>query len=1295
MPADFDLLRSYVPRLVTRRLADEPRPIEVPASEHTEGALLFVDISGFTPLTERMARRGAAGAEELGRLLNDFFGGVVDDIASHGGQVVDFAGDAVFALWLADDDLADAALRASQCALALQERIQARGDQDVPLAIKETVGAGAVSVLHVGGDGRRACVVAGDAQRQVTASERHAEPGSVVLSGEVAALLGDRVDARPEADGCARLVAVEQPVAPVPLLDVTLDRSAEPALRDYVPPAVQARVDAGQGDWLAEFRRVTSVFVNVVGLRYDDEGALARLHDVALSVQRIARRFKGYVSQFAIDDKGTVFLVAFGLPPRAHEDDATRGVRAALAIEQEIANQGLRSAIGITTGRVFCAPVGSQERRQYQLQADVVNLAARLMQAALDDVLCDAATARELDGAYETLAPIRVKGKTAPVAVFRPYDDGNATDARADTNVPLIGRERERDAIAGWVAQLAEEGRGHSVVLEGEAGIGKSRLVQELVDQAQLAGCLTLLGAASAIEEATPWFAWRSVFAQLFELDAVPPTQGARRRHVTRRLRAQPEHLELAPLLDAALLLDLPPTPTTASLSGKLRAERTRDLLVALLRGAAQDHPTVLILEDAHWMDSASWALARRVLDEIDGLLFVVASRPAAEGDGAVLTALTDEADEHVLLEAMSGDDVSALVCRRLQVDALGADVDALIRERAEGHPFFSEELAYALRDAQLIVVDEGRARLATDAEAARRQLPDTVQGVVTSRLDALSPEHQLTLKTASVIGRAFSPAAVRAAHPARPDDDALLGQLVELEELDLVRAARGDEESAFAFKHAIIRDVAYDGMLYAQRRGLHAAVARYLEEAHGDDLAPVINALAHHWREAAGDRGDDVEACARAASAAARAGESALEGGAFHEAHALLEDAVRFHHQLPEEGRDVADELEWLILLGTATFTTQGYGSARTLEAYERVWPLAREHGSDEQRFNVMFGRWIARHFTNADDAIAVGEQMLSMAEATGNDEHVLQAHHALWTTLMQQPDYGRSLQHLEAGLKLYRPQWHGRHCVLYGGHDPGACGQRALALSSWAMGFPDRAADAAARARDWSQRHAYTLATTQLASAFVARQRGDVDEADRIASDLVALAERNALPGFLPWARTFQAWAVGRRGDLDEGIERFERLVPALGYLDPGYMTMLLDLYQQARRAEPGLKLVDELFTAVEERNEHNFEPELHRLRGELRLCAAGGREAAPDAVVAEAADDFQAAAALAARQGALSFELRAALSYARLRAARGREAEADALLAPVYDRFTEGFETEDLRQARALLGRSAPGR
>jgi class 3 adenylate cyclase/tetratricopeptide (TPR) repeat protein len=1289
-------LVSYAPELVAARLARDPDQFDVPSAERTEGALLFVDISGFTPLTERLAQKGPSGAEELGRILNGFFAETVDEIAAHGGIIVDFAGDALFAVWL-EEDLAESARRATQCAIALQEIIQTRGRNDISLAIKTTVGAGAIQILHVAlGPDHRSCVVGGEAQRQVAAAEKFAEPTNVILSESAANLLGTSARTRPLFPGCVRLVGLNDLIPPRSRPTVVLSEDTDDALSAYLPRSIQERVGLGQEKWLAEFRRVTSVFVNVIGLELDAEDAAQRLQKAARAIHIQAQRFSGQVQQFVIDDKGTVMLVAFGLPPRSHEDDARRGIRAALAMEEAIAGLGLRSAIGITTGWIFCGPVGSDRRREFQVQGDAVNLAARLMQAALDDVLCDAATARQAPEQCEALSPIEVKGKAAPIPIFRPTGDDTGFLGPSGDTTPLVGRSEERQRLLSRIHGLRDDKAGGVVILEGEAGIGKSRLLKELVLIAQESDVGVLYGAGNAIDGGAPYHGWKRVFEEVLDLGAVPANPGARRRHTMRRLRKREARLELAPLLNPVLHLEHPESAATASLSAAIRSALTCDLLVELLKEevSTQPIPSVLILEDAHWLDTASWTLLHRVAQEIPHLLIVMATRPPTGKEVEDLDALKAAAAdfERLSLSPMTRRETADLVCHLLGVEALPPEVGDLIRKSAEGNPFFSEEIALSLRQSGILLVDARTARLSPMAELEALRLPDTIQGVVVSRLDALNADEQFLIKVASVLGRTFQPDMVQAIHPVDLSHDDLLRHLKNLEAQGLIRTERSAAGMRYAFKHPITREVAYESMLHAQRQKLHRRAAEAIEQVHGDADPAWVTALAHHWKKAAEAGENDTHAARRAVKYLEMAGARALKNGAFVSGHAFLEDALRLLRKTRGGGDSHRRELRLLMLLGTSTFTTEGYGSPKTAAAYHRAWEVAAIWGTLEEKFQVKWGQWIALHFANAtDEALAKGEEMLALAKEADDPELIMQAHHGLWTTLISRPDYERAEAHLKAGLALYQPSMLERHCVQFGGHDPGACGERAMGLSSWTRGFPDKARAHAHRAMELGQRHAYTLATTQLAAAFVARQRGDVDEAVAIADALIAQSKENALPGFIPWAQVYRAWARGMWGDAAGGIEAFEALIPDLGYLDPGYMCMLLDLYLSAGNAREGLELLRDLFALVEKKNERNYEPELFRYRGHFHQINAGDGSLDDDEREFFAEEDFRRALRLARDQGARSFELRAAMALVGLFPPGSRKEKARDQLREIYNQFAEGFETRDLKAAQTLLGES----
>lgn len=816
-----------------------------------DAAVLWLDVSGFTALSEMLGERGVAGAERLSELLNERFGALIEIVVRHGGDITHFAGDALCAVWPQRDDLPlAAALRlAAQAAITLQALPDdpGRREGEPPLRVRIGVAAGRCAWAVLGGDEEAFFVVGGMPAVQAAAAAAAGQPGEVVVAAAAWPLLpgaADGGDVTPAGD--RRLRALDGCTAPLPLA-VNAPPVGRDAAAGFLPRVLRERL-ATSGGWLAEFRRVTVLFVGFGDGDFADPAGHAEAQAQVRALQAAVARFEGTVHQLVAEERGATLIAAWGLAGVTHEDDARRGVEAALAMHDALSRRGVPCAVGITTGRLFCGVRGSATRREWAIVGDRMNMAARLMRAARAGVLCDDATAMAAAARlrFDALPSVALKGKAKPVAVFRP---AGAAAARA-LAVDLVGRAAETMQFDAWLGE-ARQGRGGVRLIEGEAGIGKSALLADLVRRAAAQGGAVARGEGDAVESGTAYFAWRGVLRTLLGADArAAPAELASR--LGEALADEPAASERLALFNDVLALGLPETAVTAAMQAQGRADALRDLTGLLLRRAAARRPLLVAIDDAQWLDSASWALLAATAHRAGEVLFAVALRPVAEPLPAGLRQLLAGGAGRLAIAPLAPADALRMVCARLGVESLPRAAEALIVGRAQGNPFFSEQLALALRDAGHLVVDEGRARLARpDADLGALGVPDTVQGVVTGRIDRLAGDEQLTLKVAAVIGRVFGERLLGAVHPAAPAPPVLGGQLRHLQQLDFTRPDAPEPEPTHEFAHAITQQVAYDLTIYAQRRQMHRAIAEWFEQRFAGALDPHLPLLAHHWAQA------------------------------------------------------------------------------------------------------------------------------------------------------------------------------------------------------------------------------------------------------------------------------------------------------------------------------------------------------------------------------------------------------------------------------------------------------------
>lgn len=913
---DIGLIARYIPDLVLQRLADNPDQSRKTRDERFKAAVLFADISGFTKLTESLAAKGSGGVEELTRILNAYFGQVIERIRADGGDIIKFAGDALLAFWMADEGggLTIPVRRSAQCALELQEALQSfEAPGGVKLSLRVSIAAGEVRSLHIGGRfDRWEFVVAGQPLGSAGTANDQAERGEVALAPEAWLLSDGFFDGEPRQGGC---VKVSRSKRSLPSLDIA-PRRAPPELAEaveaYIPGAVRERIRAGQSAWLAELRRLTVLFVNLPELHVDVP--LEQAQRAMALMQDSLYAFEGSVNKLSVDDKGVTLVGALGMPPLSHFNDPERGLGAALLIHENLNKMGWRHSIGVTTGRTFCGSIGNETRCEYTVIGDVVNLSARLMQAAKGGILCDAATYEAARGRFEfeDLESIQVKGKKDPIKIYRPLIE-RATPAPAHfKREVIVGRDLERRVTASVLAPVPELDDAPLVIIEGDTGMGKSSLVLELAMLAGEAELCLLRGAGDAIESSTPYRAWRTVFQILID-ELTAKRSGSVVENLQQLLGDEPELVKRLPLISIVAPFDIPENDLTEELAGEARAINTRALLVALLRRGLARRPMTLVLDDAQWFDSASFALLEQVTRELPRLPLALLTRPFTEAPPPLYTALKElKRTRFIKLEPFAAEETGQLVKARLALDKLPPEIESLIFEKSQGNPLFSVELAYSVRDSGYLemVTNKGRST-SSEIDASAIIFPETVQGVVTARIDRLAPREQLVLKVASAIGRRFSIALLHDIYPIVEDRAHHPEALATLCSRELLgRTISQGAEPEYIFKHVVTREVAYSLMPGAQRSQLHRAIAEWYERRISQDPEGLAPLLGEHWAQA----GEPARALAHFESA----GATALRGFANAEALTFYRRVLSL-----SEGLDISPERRsaWLCALAEAVY--------------------------------------------------------------------------------------------------------------------------------------------------------------------------------------------------------------------------------------------------------------------------------------------------------------------------------------------------------------------------------------
>ncbi len=833
--------------------------------DRVQGTALFADISGFTPLTEALARElgPQRGSEEITRHLNLVYDAVIAEVHGYGGSVIGFSGDAITCWFDQDTGLrAVASGLAMQAAMARFAHVAVPSGKTMPLAVKTSIACGSARRFLVGNPEQWMVeVLAGQTLNRLAQVDHHTQGGEVVLDTATAVALGDQVQVaawrNDEQRACAYAViqGLNQP-APASAWPPLADGAINDAIaRPWLLPPVYERLRSGLGEFLAELRPAVSLFMSFTGLDYDHDREAERKLDLFVrQVQTILAQYAGNLIQLTIGDKGSYLYAAFGAPV-AHEDDALRAASTALALRDLACRLDFidEARLGIAQGRMRTGAYGSSTMRTYGVLGNATNLAARLMQAAApDQILASDPVYQAIGDAldWETLPPIQVKGRSEPVAIHNLLGERQRRALRslfeALDETPLVGREQEIALLAQEMDQAAA-GHGQVVGLTGEAGMGKSRLVAEAVRLASQRGWLHYGCECSSYGVNTSYHAWHAIWWHFFELDPAWPL-ATQIEALHRQLdRIDPALTRRLPLLGAALNLPIPDNDLTASFDAKLRKSSLEALLVECLRARSQQAPVLLISENCQWLDPLSYDLLEvvaRAIVNMPVLLLLAYREPQLAYLQEPRISGLDHYSE-LELAPFTAEEAQALITLKLS-QAYGASLSIppelveRVAERAGGNPFFIDELLTYLQTQGIDPQDK--------AALAKLDLPTSLQSLILSRLDQLADSPRITLKVASVVGRSFEAATLWGYYPSLGSEQQVKENLRSLERVDLTFQEAPEPELIYAFRQILTQEVSYESLPFATRAALHEQLGQFIERAFADQLDQHLDQLAYHY---------------------------------------------------------------------------------------------------------------------------------------------------------------------------------------------------------------------------------------------------------------------------------------------------------------------------------------------------------------------------------------------------------------------------------------------------------------
>jgi predicted ATPase/class 3 adenylate cyclase len=1043
----------------------------------------------------------------------------------------------------------------------------------------------------------------------------------------------------------------------------------------------------------AERRQLTVMFCDLVdSTKLSSQLDPEDWRDVVRAYQRVCteviQRYEGYVAQLL----GDGLLVYFGYP-QAHEDDAQRAVRTGLGIIEAVGalktrleqdkGIGLAVRLGIHTGLVVVGEMGSAGRQEQLALGEVPNIASRIQGLAEPNTLMISTDTYHLIQGYfecQNLGAQTLRGVAEPVHVYRVLQESGAR-GRLDVAVtrgltPLVGRESEVALLLErW--EQAKNGQGQVVLLTGDAGIGKSRLVQVLKDHVANEPHLRWECRSAEYSQNTALFPLTDLFQRLlqFQIEDTPDEKLGKLEHALSQYRLPLG--ETVPLFAPLLALPLPEHQyLPLNLSPQRQRQKTLETIVAILLELAEHQPVLFILEDLHWTDPTTLELLNLLIEQTPtaSLLTVLTCRPTFQPSWSHRSYLTE-----VTVNRLSQPQIERMIERITDEKRLPPEVRHLLVQRTDGVPLFVEEMTKAILESGHIKEVDGQYELT--GALSTFAIPATLQDSLMARLDRLVTAKAVA-QYAAVIGRQFAYDLLSTV--SQLDDTTLRRELSRLVEAEIVYQRGLPPQSTYVFKHALIQDAAYQSLLKSTRQQYHQQIAQVLESQFPEMTEAQPELIAHHLTEAG--------LTEQSVAYWYKAGQRAIERSAHVEAVSHLRTGLELLQTLHETTERRQQELLLHIALGASLIATKGYAALEVGETYTYARQLCQYLEDPYQLSPVLRGLW-SYYLMRAElqTAHALGEQLLDVAEQAQDTVLLLAAHRAVGTTLFYLGAVADAHAHFTQGMALYNAEQHRAHAFL-SGEDAGVVCRSHAAWTLWYLGSPDQGRARNEEALTLAQHivHPHSLGYALTAAALFHQLRREVRSTQERAEAAMSLSKELGFPQWIAISSILRGWALAHYGQAQEGIAQINQGLTAFRAtgavtMQSCHLALLVETYGTVGQPEAGLTALAEAQTLADTTGDRWYEPELYRLKGALLL------QQSPDYYI-EAETCFAQAMTIARSQQAKSFELRSATSLARLWQNQGKRDEARQVLGDVYNWFTEGFDTADLKDAKALLDKLA---